>query len=87
MSINVLAPFVPPHRTHRYLEKSKELREKIEDFTGLADTLNAMGMLKMRHKLFVEAKAIFEKVRHGPSHGLVHPLPCDSLTLNVPCIE
>jgi len=58
---NIHSPNLEEGLVKEYLEKSKELREKIEDFTGLADTLNAMGMLKMRHKLFVEAKAIFEK--------------------------
>ena len=31
------------------------LREEIEDYTGLADTLNSMGMLKMSTKLFKDA--------------------------------
>ena len=44
------------------LNKSRAIREAIGDYSGLADTLNSIGMLKMSHKLFRDARTIFERV-------------------------
>ena len=38
------------------------VRESIEDYGGLAETLNTLGMIKIKHKLLLDARNIFERV-------------------------